>query len=87
MSRSCGHLGHEVSRAVMVVIFPVLSLDLVVQINTDVVHHVLRGLFVLHGCQISKTGGGAGKADHAQAERDQEPPLLCEILLRIVMRL
>ncbi|MNN68655.1 hypothetical protein D3C81_1843820 [compost metagenome] len=78
------HLGHKITGAVMVVILPVLSLNFVVQINTDVVHHVLRGAFVLHGCQISKTGTQQGKADHAQTKRDQKPPFLCQILHCII---
>ncbi|MNE89696.1 hypothetical protein D3C80_1871380 [compost metagenome] len=61
-----GHFGHKVTGTVAVVILTVLPLDFVVQINTDVVHHVLRGTLILHGCQISETGTQQGKSDHAQ---------------------
>ncbi|MNM99420.1 hypothetical protein D3C81_1119810 [compost metagenome] len=42
------HLGHKVTRTVMVVIMHILSLNLVVQINADAIQRILRGALILH---------------------------------------
>ncbi|MNI17255.1 hypothetical protein D3C73_706200 [compost metagenome] len=78
------HLGHEVAGAVMIVIFPVLPLNLVVQINADAVQHVLGRQLILHGRKIGQTRTQQRKADHPQTERDEQPPFIRQILHGIV---
>lgn len=66
------HLGHQVAGTVAVVILTVLTLNLVVQINADVVHHVLRRHFVLHRREICQPGAEQRETDHAQAECNEQ---------------
>ncbi|MNP76468.1 hypothetical protein D3C76_1737110 [compost metagenome] len=69
------HLGHKIAGTVMIVIVHILLLNLVVQKYADPIEHILRGPFVLHRRQVGKARTQQGKANHAQAEHNEQPPL------------